>query len=385
MESTSGNRGWSGQVLGRVVVNCAWTNEVLITSGVEGIVWNGDIDELFASAGNINAGVLGKGTCTFNGTIQEFTGSDGGDVYLAHCKFINVPTTMSGSLTVETLGDHSAIFHDLGGTGSYHIKNVTGVEMWFEKPSSANVYFYSHVKGGANVNIDPLTIASGLVVFYNGFTFGDTSPNTNPGAIVLSGGTLDLVNGTCEVLGSIIVLNQLAADSVVTKTGGTLIIRNATLKTGSSDTPVIIATTTAQDILVQGTMLSNRTENGGTLAAKSQQEKYTVDSIATTSITLDDGSGPAEVFTESDTGTFDSEAKLAEQMAVLINASGSLALTASQTTPGTDTFFFVTADVAGTAFTKDADTNLSDLVVRLNSFALTDKVGGTIIEDADVQ
>ncbi len=384
IESTVGP-GFSGQVLGRLVVNCSWTNEVVIVSGVEGCVWNGDIDKLFASAGNLDGGTLGKGSCNFTGTIQEFVGSDEGDIVLSFCKHINVPTTMDGNLTVEVLGDINASKeHTLGGTGDYHIKTVTGKDMWFLKPSSADVFFYSHVIGGNNVAVVPLTISSGLVCFYLGFTFGDATPNTTPGAIdVTAGGTLDLVAGNCENLGSAESFDRLASCYVVDNQGGNVIIRSATLKTGSPDVPAVVATNGAQDIHIQGSPFTNRSENGGFFPAKAQRERYTVDDVLETEVVLDDGSGE-ETFNEPDTATFNTKAKLAEAMVDRINYSGSLDLIASQDTPGTDEFFYVDAGTPGTAFTTTSDVNLTRIKLRINSSTLNNPTGGSVTPNINV-
>ena len=72
-------------------------------------------------------------------------------------------------------------------------------------------------------------------------------------------------------------------------------------------------------------------------------------------------------------------------MAVLINASGTLDITATQDTPGTDVYFYVESDVAGTPFTTQTLVNVVTTFIRENSYALTNITGGTIIEDADVE
>jgi hypothetical protein len=131
-------------------------------------------------------------------------------------------------------------------------------------------------------------------------------------------------------------------------------------------------------------MTTNRTENGGTYAAKRKKYKYTVNAVASTSITLNDGSGGNEVFTETNTAVYNTTALLAQRMAALINASATLDITATQDTPGTDIYFYTTADVAGIPFTTPSYTNLTELGIRENSYSLIELIGGTIIENANI-
>ena len=118
------------------------------------------------------------------------------------------------------------------------------------------------------------------------------------------------------------------------------------------------------------------------LDSKNMRHRWTVNSVATTGITLDDGTG-AEVFSEADTGTYSTEALLAQQLASLINGSGTLDITASQDTPGVDTYFYTEGDTFD-GYISSSIINMAQLSIRKNSYPLTDLVGGTIIEDTNV-
>ena len=75
----------------------------------------------------------------------------------------------------------------------------------------------------------------------------------------------------------------------------------------------------------------------------------------------------------------------AVELASLINASGTVAATASQDTPGTDGYIYVEADVAGNALTMSYGTNtLKNTTIRYNTKSIIDAVGGMLIEDANI-
>jgi len=115
-----------------------------------------------------------------------------------------------------------------------------------------------------------------------------------------------------------------------------------------------------------------------------QQREETVTAVATTTIRLDSGGGE-EIITETDTATFNTVDLMAAQMAALITANVNVDITGSYTSGDKFTW---EADVAGTALTRNAtDANLTGTGVELrkNAFAITDVVGGTIVESAHVQ
>ena len=72
-------------------------------------------------------------------------------------------------------------------------------------------------------------------------------------------------------------------------------------------------------------------------------------------------------------------------MVALINASATLDITASQDTPGTDTYFYIEADTVGVSYTQQSVVNIATTAIREGAYAITNITGGTIIEDADVE
>ena len=89
-----------------------------------------------------------------------------------------------------------------------------------------------------------------------------------------------------------------------------------------------------------------------------------------------------ETFTSTTGAT---AAASAVELASLINASGTVAATASQDTPGTDGYIYVEADVAGNALTMSYGTNtLKNTTIRYNTKSIIDVVGGVLIEDENI-
>jgi len=251
-------------------------------------------------------------------------------------------------------------------------------------------------------------ISGGIVTLNGSWTNDDLSSDA-----VLSGGAL-IINGDYEWGGPIYLTTRAYGINV---TGGKLIV-NGTIRinypsttsilslgaspiqygsgkviinggTLISNVPVatpIRATSAGLAIKVySGGMNTNLVANGGTLAAKKMKVKFNVTAVAATSITLNDGTGGNEGFTESNTATYNTTALLAQRLVTLINASGTLDITASQDTPGTDTYFYIEMDTAGPAFTVVSYSNLTEIGVCPPMYALTQSVLGSIIEDTDIE
>jgi hypothetical protein len=247
--------------------------------------------------------------------------------------------------------------------------------------------FYLNATGGKTIlhgngynvfTIGARIIAGGTVILNGDLEYGGTDYLGNRDIFTLNSGKL-VINGRIKNL-----LTAQATGTCVTYNGGTLIVNAGVLLTSNVEVPPIIVGGANRNIKVlAGGLSTNRIT--GLLSAKKQKHKQTVQAISTTSIQLNDGVGGWEVFTVSDTVTYNTQAKIAQQMAVLINASGTLDITASQDTPGTDAYFYVESDVAGTPFTTQTVVNIVTAVIRENSYALTNTTGGVIIEDADVE
>ena len=171
--------------------------------------------------------------------------------------------------------------------------------------------------------------------------------------------------------------------SCIAYNGGTLIIDGGTLITANAECPVIRVGIADRNIKVLSAGLSsNRTENGGTLSAKKYKSQFTVSAVATTTVIINGTS-----ITETDVATYNTIPLLAQRMAALINAdpTTSALVDATQDTGGTDVYFYLEADTAGTIITITGLINLVELSLRQNSFALTNTTLGPILENINVE
>lgn len=189
--------------------------------------------------------------------------------------------------------------------------------------------------------------------------------------------------GTLEVSGKLNNLVYLVGSSdLISRTAGNLVLKGAILINGNSRQDFINCPSSAQNIKVYSGGVSTNGTVGSLLSAKARKDSLVVSAVATTTIILNDGSGGAETFTETDVATYSTTALMAARMAALINASGTLDITATYVSGAT---FNIESDVAGTDYTQSGLVNLTNTQLRLNSFAITNVItGGTIIEDVDV-
>jgi hypothetical protein len=203
--------------------------------------------------------------------------------------------------------------------------------------------------------------------------------------INVNGGTL-VLNGTIRINMPSITANYSLQGSPIQFTSGKVIINGGTLISNVPQATPIRAVAAGLAIKVySGGLNTNLVQNGGTLSAKKMKVKFNVTAVAATSITLNDGTGGNETFAESNTGVYNTTALLAQRIATLINASGTLDITASQDIPGTDTYFYAEMDTAGPTFTVVTYSNLTEIGVSPAMYALTQSVLGTIIEDIDIE
>jgi hypothetical protein len=168
---------------------------------------------------------------------------------------------------------------------------------------------------------------------------------------------------------------------LIRKTGGTLILDGATFVKSNSRNQFINAPSSAQDISVYSGGVNCNGSVGDLLSAKARKDsvKVTTAGVAT-AITLNDGGG-AEVFSEADVVTYNTTILMAGRIAALINASGTCDITATDNGDGT---FNLIADVAGTNYTQASLTNVTNTQLVLNSFLITETVGGSLIESPNV-
>lgn len=171
--------------------------------------------------------------------------------------------------------------------------------------------------------------------------------------------------------------------------GGELIIEDSSIVITNTMAYPIKANTAGLQLRVNGRLSHNRTDFGSLLAGKKHKYKYVVNAVATTALYCNDGTGGDEFFQETNTATYNTTAALAARMVALINASATLDITATQDTPGTDAYFYLEHDVVGQNFAvmgnMNTSTNLTNSLIRIGSFPITEICGGTIIENANIK
>ena len=344
--------------------NCVGVSYGYQTSTNNGTVINGTTNGIYQQGG----------PTSFNGTATRLlcTGGtfDGGSIFY--------PTVTGGQATFTWFGSYDNTLSVSGGvayvTATHNNSYAAPVSV-----TGGKLYLTGNILGSQSYGNMVVNGATAELIFNGTFIYASTSYQPYYSAFVLTAGTLRLT-GHVENK----IPNNYQATCVLLN-GGNLILDRVTLITATPFCPPIINPTSAKNIRVYaGGLSTNRVENGGTLVAKPREYKQTVNAVAATSITLNDGSGANEVFTESATGTYNTLALMAQRMVTLINASATLDITATQDTPGTDTYFYVAADTNSTSCTIAASTNLTSLLLVDNSYLLTDIVGGTIIENSNI-
>jgi hypothetical protein len=338
---------------------------------VGSLVFNGNTDYLYIFSANM----------TFNGyaTVLKSSGIINGGAKCGSL-IVNGDYGNTGAVTVTMQGNNLSINVSAGvanvklpKTCTYLATTVSGGVLNFENTRFEDGYFYGagydFVISGGRVNLNNLH--SELV---------DRSY-----AFKLTGGILDLGSSRTNNTSSALIpyVASGARQSGIYWTGGTIISNGARIITQSDDCLAIQAVSAglSMKVLSAGFNTNNTTS---ITTAKKQKVKCTVSSVLSTSITLNDGSGANEIFTEANTGVYNTVALLAQRMVALINASATLDITASQDIPGTDAYFYLESDVNGTAFTIPTYANIVIVLVRPNSNAFTVLCGGSIIQDINI-
>ena len=300
------------------------------------------------------------------------------------CDNINIsPTTLAGNIggTVETtyngdglgtltMSNGNAIITMSNSTyGGFRGLNITGGVLRLIGNSIGISTYSSNLINGGTVYFDGYCKYANTE--YVGYGNGELFTLQN-GKLIISGRMEQSLTGrTTNVVPTCVLWS-----------GGTLVVNGGTLITKNVENPPIIAISSGTTNLqvLSGGLNTNFT--GGTLTAKKYKAKYTVTAVFSTSIALNDGSGATETFTETNTAVYNTRALLAQRMAALINASATLDITATQDTPGTDVYFYIESDFAGVPVTRTTLTNLTELILRLNAYAMTNSTGGIIIENS---
>jgi hypothetical protein len=205
---------------------------------------------------------------------------------------------------------------------------------------------------------------------------GDTITCTTGGAGVdiMIDGNAHIKDTTINVYGSTLKIEGKTEDTQINYTGGTIIFNGATMLVSDQNKQIVTAPFTGSTVKAYtGGLNTNKLDpfSGATELVK-------IDVTGLSGQTTING----ETFT-STTGT--TNAEVAEELVLLINASGTLDATASQDTPGTDTYFYVESDILGTGLviTYDVNTAFSEQI-RYNSNIITETIGGPIIQDTDI-
>ncbi len=202
------------------------------------------------------------------------------------------------------------------------------------------------------------------------------------GFINLSGsGLLELRNCHMEILNSGVPICKNYVPAIQKTGASTLILSSCSFHKFSPYQEFINCPTTRDSIMIYTGGVTTNGITGDLLSAKARKDSLIVSSVAITSITLNDGSGGDETFTETDIITYNTVELMAARMVALINASGTLAITAVYTTGAS---FTTEADVAGTNYADPSSTNLYAIKLRMNSKAIIDITGGAIIENPNV-
>jgi hypothetical protein len=231
-------------------------------------------------------------------------------------------------------------------------------------------------------------VNGGILNIYGIFTHGGSADSWLWYGIKLQSGTLRLFSNLYNLFDTAGTNSAEAAHGIIW-IGGKLIVENSSIVTTNTLSYPIKSNTAGLQLRVNGRLSHNRVEHGTVLDGKKHKCKYIVDAVASTGLYCNDGTGADELFQETNTGVYNTRALLAARMVALINASGTLDMTASQDTPGTDVYFYVEMDTAGYNFlikgNNNSSSNLTASVVRIGSYAITEIIGGTIIETINIE
>lgn len=359
-------------------------------------------------AGKINGSAgVGLATCVHNGnvgTVTSTTAFNGitingaaATATITTCAYFNATDVRGVCTLTNGSGKLTAI-------GSYSIGSAWTISAgnWdITIPPSASAYLNFTINGGTII----LRVKWSPALYYMHFYIaggevtidGEVNESATLWTAIYTS-MFRFTGGTLRLKGTFRTQTTNTQYPLMAWTGGTLILDGAkfiqTSQLNAAHPPILCYGTSALDLRCYNGA-ANFT--GNLYASRKAKDKCTISAVASTTIALNDGSGGTETFTEADTATYNTKAKLAQRMAALINASGTLDITASQDTPGTDEYFYVEADVAGSIacilsgpniwnnMRQLPVTNYSATIVVFNHKAPNELIGaGTWIEDADV-
>ncbi len=195
---------------------------------------------------------------------------------------------------------------------------------------------------------------------------------------VLTGTSKLILEGRIEMDRSIPAISMVA--------GTKLIFNGGVITTNDNLTVPIKAIGAAQNYKVLAGGFSTNYTGHSLSSAVLERRQYNVTAAnVTTSLNVYDGT-IAPNFEANNPPIVQTKAQLAAALVALINANVPLGVTASQDTPGVDEYFYIEADTAANAASGSTLVNLTEtILVTTSSYALTDTVGGLLIQDTDVE
>ncbi len=347
---TYGIRAWDG-ASSMVTVDCTYITGI---SEINQVSLNGYCGKLEIFSGNFTGGICGDITVS-GGSVNTIAGLN---TYTASQW---VPILVSGGVLNLTI---NYTLYGLAWNITGGVFNLYGI---IQAGQISN--YYDRVVNGGTMNL-----------------YARMSHAGNPDYAQFWG--MKLQSGTLRMFSNLHVGFDSYLGHGIIWTGGNLIIENSTITTTNTLTYPIQALASGLQLRVNGRLAHNRTENGSLFSGKKHKIKYNIVAVSTTTIYLNDGTGGDEIFSESNTGVYNTKALLAQRMVSLINASATLNLTASQDTPGTDEYFYVECDTAGFNFptfgNANGQANLTSTFIRIGAYEMTEIIGGTIIENSNI-
>jgi len=350
-----------GTSTGNVIINANYVNNVYAISGGGGPL------KLLLNVKDIDYIVFGGTSLECTGHVKEYNHQVGLS-NIAICD--KVTGGNGGSVTTSLNGNIANTISELSGTATFNLKLASTL-------ASANLYSERriiNIGSIANVYINSDWICNNLEFNISGGTLNiPNNANINIGPDS-TGTTFNISGGRVNLSGKVVQTTTEASHKIMDlPIAGTVVYNGATIIVSSQDKQIITSTNVVNNVKIYtGGLNTNKL-----FAFTAEQEKRKVNVIGTgATITI---SGQTFVST---TGT--TNAQRAVELTTLINAS-SILITASQDTPGTNTYFYIEADVPGDAMTIVYNLNTSlNGVIRYNNKGVYDTVGGIKIEDSDI-